>query len=42
MTHKRTLKVAERVATVAALTTLLLALFFIWGNVISERYTALS
>lgn len=42
MTHKRTLKVAERVATVAALTTLLLALFFIWGNVISERYTVLS
>mgnify|MGYP006154314567 CR=1 FL=1 len=42
MRHKRTLKVTERVAIVAALTTLLLALFFIWGNVISNRYTVLS
>ena len=42
MTHKRTLKIAERLAIVAALTTLLLALIFIWGNVISDRYTVLS
>lgn len=42
MTHKRTLKVAERVAIVAAVATLLLALVFIWGNVISNRYTVLT
>lgn len=42
MNHKRTLKVAERVAIVTALTTLSLALFCIWGNVISNRYTVLS
>ena len=42
MTHKRTLKIAERLAIIAALTTLLLALIYIWGNVISDRYTVLS
>ena len=42
MPHTRTLKIAERVSIVAALTTLLLALIYIWGNVISEHYTVLS
>jgi hypothetical protein len=42
MTHTRTLKIAERISIVAALTTLLLALVYIWGNVISEHYSVLS
>jgi hypothetical protein len=36
------LKIAERISIVAALTTLLLALVYIWGNVISEHYSVLS
>jgi hypothetical protein len=42
MTHTRTLKIAERISIITALTTLLLALVYIWGNVISEHYTVLS
>ena len=42
MPHKRILKFAERIAIMAALLTLLLVLVFIWGDVISDRYTVLT
>ncbi len=42
MTHKKILKIAECLAIVAALSTLLLTLTLIWGNVISDHYTVLT
>jgi hypothetical protein len=42
MTHKTILKIAECIAIVAALSTLLLTLTLIWGNVISDHYMLLT